>query len=118
MMKCGKSVWARRPTVVLSLLLFDPRLRRSAKLGAHRHLRGARKSVRWEGTGTSAKKHERLVRVPPCRPSRFGGNLPQNTPSEGGSPMDIVPLGPGFGAELRGVTLSDVAADDAAYAAV
>ena len=39
-------------------------------------------------------------------------------PSEGGSPMDIVPLGPGFGAELRGVTLADVAADDAAYEAV
>ncbi len=32
--------------------------------------------------------------------------------------MDVVALGPGFGAELRGVTLSDVAADDAAYAAV
>src|SRR5436190_11058226 len=32
--------------------------------------------------------------------------------------MDIVPLGPGFAAELRGVTLKDVAADDAAYAAV
>ena len=32
--------------------------------------------------------------------------------------MDIVPLGPGFAAELRGVTLADVAADDAAYAAV
>jgi len=32
--------------------------------------------------------------------------------------MDIVPLGPGFGAELRGVTLKDVANDDAAYAAV
>ncbi len=32
--------------------------------------------------------------------------------------MDIVPLGPGFGAELRGVTLADVAGDDAAYAAV
>jgi alpha-ketoglutarate-dependent 2,4-dichlorophenoxyacetate dioxygenase len=31
--------------------------------------------------------------------------------------MDIVPLGPGFGAELRGVTLSDIANDDAAYAA-
>jgi alpha-ketoglutarate-dependent 2,4-dichlorophenoxyacetate dioxygenase len=31
--------------------------------------------------------------------------------------MDVVPLGPGFGAELRGVTLADVAADDAAYAA-
>jgi alpha-ketoglutarate-dependent 2,4-dichlorophenoxyacetate dioxygenase len=31
--------------------------------------------------------------------------------------MDIVPLGPGFAAELRGVTLADVALDDAAYAA-
>jgi alpha-ketoglutarate-dependent 2,4-dichlorophenoxyacetate dioxygenase len=31
--------------------------------------------------------------------------------------MDIVPLGPGFTAELRGVTLADIAADDAAYAA-
>jgi alpha-ketoglutarate-dependent 2,4-dichlorophenoxyacetate dioxygenase len=31
--------------------------------------------------------------------------------------MEIVPVGPGFGAELRGVTLSDVANDDAAYAA-
>ncbi|HWX35539.1 MAG TPA: TauD/TfdA family dioxygenase [Steroidobacteraceae bacterium] len=31
--------------------------------------------------------------------------------------MDIVPLGPGFVAELRGVTLADVASDDAAYAA-
>jgi alpha-ketoglutarate-dependent 2,4-dichlorophenoxyacetate dioxygenase len=29
--------------------------------------------------------------------------------------MDIVPLGPGFAAELRGVTLAEVAADDAAY---
>ena len=32
--------------------------------------------------------------------------------------MDIVPLGPGFAAELRGVSLSDVANDDAAYGAV
>jgi alpha-ketoglutarate-dependent 2,4-dichlorophenoxyacetate dioxygenase len=31
--------------------------------------------------------------------------------------MDIVPLGPGFAAELRGVTLADVAADDAVYRA-
>jgi len=31
--------------------------------------------------------------------------------------MDIVPLGPGFAAELRGVTLDDIAADDTAYAA-
>jgi alpha-ketoglutarate-dependent 2,4-dichlorophenoxyacetate dioxygenase len=29
--------------------------------------------------------------------------------------MDIVPLGPGFAAELRGVTLTEVAADDGAY---
>ncbi len=32
--------------------------------------------------------------------------------------MDIVQVGPGFAAELRGVTLSDVANDDAAYKAV
>jgi alpha-ketoglutarate-dependent 2,4-dichlorophenoxyacetate dioxygenase len=31
------------------------------------------------------------------------------------APMDIVPLGPGFAAELRGVTLAEIAADDAAY---
>ncbi|MBV9532608.1 MAG: TauD/TfdA family dioxygenase, partial [Bradyrhizobium sp.] len=31
--------------------------------------------------------------------------------------MDIVPLGPGFGAELRGVSLTEIAFDDAAYAA-
>src|SRR5262249_4954317 len=32
--------------------------------------------------------------------------------------MEIVPLGPGFAAELRGVKLADVAADDSAYNAV
>ena len=32
--------------------------------------------------------------------------------------MDIVPLGPGFAAELCGVTLADVAADDAVYQVV
>ena len=31
--------------------------------------------------------------------------------------MDVIPLGPGFAAELRGVTRVDVASDDAAYAA-
>ena len=31
--------------------------------------------------------------------------------------MDIIPLGPGFAAELRGVMLADIAADDAAYKA-
>ena len=32
--------------------------------------------------------------------------------------MDVIPLGPGFAAELRGVTLAEVASDEAAYAAV
>ncbi|HUZ33121.1 MAG TPA: TauD/TfdA family dioxygenase [Xanthobacteraceae bacterium] len=32
--------------------------------------------------------------------------------------MDVLPLGPGFAAELRGVTLADVAAGDAVYEAV
>ncbi len=32
--------------------------------------------------------------------------------------MDAVPLGPGFAAELRGVTLADIAANHAAYQAV
>ena len=32
--------------------------------------------------------------------------------------MDIVALGPGFSAELRGVTLAEAAADDAVYRAV
>ena len=31
--------------------------------------------------------------------------------------MEIVPLGPGFAAELRGITLADIAVDAAAYAA-
>ncbi len=31
--------------------------------------------------------------------------------------MDVIPLGPGFAAELRGVTLADVASDETAYAA-
>ena len=31
--------------------------------------------------------------------------------------MEVVPLGPGFAAELRGITLADIASDDAAYAA-
>jgi alpha-ketoglutarate-dependent 2,4-dichlorophenoxyacetate dioxygenase len=31
--------------------------------------------------------------------------------------MEIIPLGPGFAAELRGITLAEVAADDAAYQA-
>src|ERR1700741_4692137 len=34
------------------------------------------------------------------------------------TPMEIIPLRPGFGAELRGVTLADVTAHDAAYQAV
>src|SRR5262249_26568444 len=38
-----------------------------------------------------------------------------NTKTTEDSPMDTIPLGPGFAAELRGVTLAEVAADDAAY---
>jgi alpha-ketoglutarate-dependent 2,4-dichlorophenoxyacetate dioxygenase len=32
--------------------------------------------------------------------------------------MDVIPLGPGFGAELCGVTLSEIASDDTVYATV
>src|SRR5260370_39333863 len=39
----------------------------------------------------------------------------QNTKATEDSPMEIVPLGPGFAAELRGATLAEIAADDAAY---
>jgi len=54
-------------------------------------------------------------RSPPAalRASRIGGKVEQ-TP-KGRSPMEIVPVGPGFAAELRGVTLAEIAADDAAY---
>src|SRR5262249_44969890 len=37
---------------------------------------------------------------------------------EGGAAMEIVPIGPGFAAELRGVTLDEVAAHAKLYAAV
>src|SRR5258708_16050660 len=50
-----------------------------------------------------------------CRPGRFAVTL--HNRSRENLPMDVVPLGPGFAAELRGVTLADVASDDAAYAA-
>ena len=45
----------------------------------------------------------------------FYRNLSQQ--KHGTSPMDIVPLGPEFAAELRGATLADIASSDAAYAA-
>ena len=32
--------------------------------------------------------------------------------------MKIVPLGPGFAAELRGVTIAEIVADDCAYSNV
>jgi alpha-ketoglutarate-dependent 2,4-dichlorophenoxyacetate dioxygenase len=44
--------------------------------------------------------------------------MTESTTHQEDLPMDVVPLGPGFAAELRGVTLADVASDDAAYAAV
>src|ERR1039458_3065929 len=37
--------------------------------------------------------------LPGCRLTGFGGNL-NKTPMQGGKLMDIVPLGPGFAAEL------------------
>jgi alpha-ketoglutarate-dependent 2,4-dichlorophenoxyacetate dioxygenase len=33
-------------------------------------------------------------------------------------PMDIIPLGPGFAVELRGVKIAEIASDGAAYSAV
>ena len=39
----------------------------------------------------------------------------QNAEAPEGSPMEIVPLGPGFAAELRGVMLAEIAAADASY---
>jgi alpha-ketoglutarate-dependent 2,4-dichlorophenoxyacetate dioxygenase len=44
-------------------------------------------------------------------PNVAGNNIREDLP------MEIVPLGPGFAAELRGVTLSDIASDDTAHAA-
>jgi alpha-ketoglutarate-dependent 2,4-dichlorophenoxyacetate dioxygenase len=49
---------------------------------------------------------------------RFYGKIEPDKEFAEDSPMEIIPLGPGFAAELRGVTLADVAADDAVYAAV
>src|ERR1043166_683250 len=56
---------------------------------------------------------------PAWRASLPGGRFwwkVEQTPTEG-SPMKIVPLGPGFAAELVGVTLAEIAADAAAYQA-
>src|ERR1700709_1622878 len=58
-----------------------------------------------------------LFRIPGSRQGARPGMTESKTHQEG-LPMDVVPLGPGFAAELRGVTLKDVASDDAAYAAV
>src|ERR1700737_5633326 len=51
-----------------------------------------------------------------CRPGNFTVKLRNNNKNREDLPMDVVPLGPGFAAELRGVTLKDVASDDVAYA--
>jgi alpha-ketoglutarate-dependent 2,4-dichlorophenoxyacetate dioxygenase len=45
------------------------------------------------------------------------GKVEQTMKTTEDAPMEIVPLGPGFVAELRGVTLADIASNDAAYAA-
>jgi alpha-ketoglutarate-dependent 2,4-dichlorophenoxyacetate dioxygenase len=46
---------------------------------------------------------------------RFCGKLGLTIQTIKEAPMEIVPLGPGFAAELRGVTLAEIAANDAAY---
>src|SRR5262245_16656533 len=56
----------------------------------------------------------RRQRAQACRSIGFGGKSSKHKATED-SPMDIIPLGPGFAAELRGVTLAGVAADDAVY---
>src|SRR5262249_48656467 len=50
--------------------------------------------------------------------ARFWGEVVLKPGMRWRPPMEIVPLGPGFAAELRGVTIHDVAASGAAYAAV
>jgi alpha-ketoglutarate-dependent 2,4-dichlorophenoxyacetate dioxygenase len=52
-----------------------------------------------------------LASRPVFRESRTDNDITE------GAPMEIVPVGPGFAAELRGVTLAEIAANDAAYAA-
>src|SRR5947207_1396528 len=59
--------------------------------------------------------HAQSVAAERCRPNGLAVGL-RNTSREAFR-MDIMPLGPGFAAELRGVTLADVASDEAAYAA-
>src|SRR5436305_11278328 len=62
-------------------------------------------------TGLLAAQH--ILRWLPSLPAgRFGGKLSRRRED---SPMQIVLVGPGFAAELRGITLADVAADEAAY---
>jgi alpha-ketoglutarate-dependent 2,4-dichlorophenoxyacetate dioxygenase len=51
-----------------------------------------------------------------CQRAGFAEDLRKQI-KPGERAMDIVPLGPGFAAELCGVTLANIAANDAAYAA-
>src|SRR5437899_9839079 len=66
---------------------------------------------RWRSTNPTAAAAPLLAGAPILLESRA------TTEATEGLPMQIVPLGPGFAAELRGVTLAEVAADDAAYQA-
>jgi alpha-ketoglutarate-dependent 2,4-dichlorophenoxyacetate dioxygenase len=53
----------------------------------------------------------------PCKPDDIEGKFGAHRTGRD-APVETVSLGPGFAAELRGVTLEQVGADDAAYAAV
>src|SRR5579864_2038558 len=69
---------------------------------------------------TKASRTDRpgIAAGPFLLPASISGKLRVNRPNCRRTPMDIVPIGPGFAAELRGVTLTDVAASDEAYAKV
>src|SRR5262249_61330023 len=86
-------------------------------LGHVRRLHADQSLVRW-ATGCNARAlAERAIL--PCQkassPERAFWRRFAKTNATEATPMDIIPLRPGFGAELRGVTLADVAAHDAAY---
>src|ERR1700747_3212535 len=56
---------------------------------------------------------------PACLPgARFGRRVVLKPRMRWRAPMEIVPLGPGFAAEVRGVNIQDVVASAAAYTAV
>ena len=84
-------------------------------------MRAAEHRRRRDRSHAGRSGEEDVGRVAPLRPDPVAGPPDpeeDRANNQGGVPMEIVPLGPGFAAELRGVTLSDVAGDDAVCQAV